>query len=320
MTYAANIGSRPTLASGTYRIDPARSRVRFAIKEAFGLMTARGTFTIRDGTVTVSPDSSASSATATLDVASFKTDKPKRDSTVISKRFLDAAAHPTMTFTSTRLIDSGGTWTLTGLLTMRGVVSEVSLRLVSGATTVDGCRFTATARVDRCAAGVTVARGMISRWLDVEFDAIFNSARLGVAKPDPAIFRRVLAELGYQTAVFCDDTAENAQAACEAGLDGVHVPDTAALRTALAVRGLIPPTVLLILPDRDEAEELAAELLEDGWGPCAVHRDMLAGEDDAEDVDWVIELTTAPDGTPASAHRAELDDLAERHDGFTGDD
>jgi len=91
------------------------------------------------------------------------------------------------------------------------------------------------------------------------------------------------------------------------------------LRTALAVRGLIPPTVLLILPDRDEAEELAAELLEAGWGPCHVHRDMLAGEDDAEDVDWVIELTTAPDGTPASAHRAELDDLAERHDGFTGD-
>ncbi|MFS8096548.1 HAD-IA family hydrolase [Lentzea alba] len=155
--------------------------------------------------------------------------------------------------------------------------------------------------------------------LDAEFDAIFSSARLGVAKPDPAVFRRVLDELGYPTAVFCDDTEENVVAACEAGLDGVHVPDTAALRTALAVRGLIPPTVLLILPDRDEAEELAASLLADGWGPCAVHRDMLAGEDDAEDVDWVIELTTAPDGTPASAHRTELDDLAERHDGFTGD-
>lgn len=155
--------------------------------------------------------------------------------------------------------------------------------------------------------------------LDAEFDAVFNSARLGVAKPDPEIFRRVLAELGYSTAVFCDDTEENAKAACATGLDGVHVPDTAALRTALAIRGLIGPTVLLILPDRDEAEELAAELLDEGWGPCSVHRDMLAGEDDAEDVDWVVELTTAPDGTPASAHRAELDALAERHDGFTGD-
>ncbi|ANZ42854.1 hypothetical protein BBK82_18885 [Lentzea guizhouensis] len=86
----------------------------------------------------------------------------------------------------------------------------------------------------------------------------------------------------------------------------------------MATRGLIPPTVLVILPDRDEAEELAQELLEEGWAPARVHRDMLAGEDDAEDVDWVVELTTAPDGTPASAHRPELDELAERHDGFTG--
>ncbi|WP_218147986.1 HAD family hydrolase [Lentzea xinjiangensis] len=155
--------------------------------------------------------------------------------------------------------------------------------------------------------------------LDGEFDAVFSSARLGLAKPDSAVFRRVLDELGYETAVFCDDSAENAAAARTAGLDGVHVPDTAALRTALAVRGLIPATVLVILPDRDEAEELAASLLAGGWEPCAVHRDMLAGEDDAEDVDWVIELTTAPDGSPASAHRAELDDLAERHDGFTDD-
>lgn len=155
--------------------------------------------------------------------------------------------------------------------------------------------------------------------LDSEFDAVFNSARLGLAKPDPAIYRRVLDELGYETGVFCDDSAENAAAAREAGLDGVHVPDTAALRRALAVRGLIPPTVLLILPDRDDAEELAESLLGDGWGPCAVHRDMLAGEDDAEDVDWVVELTTAPDGTPASAHREELDELAERYEGFTGE-
>ncbi|KOV80411.1 hypothetical protein ADL03_33015 [Nocardia sp. NRRL S-836] len=83
---------------------------------------------------------------------------------------------------------------------------------------------------------------------------------------------------------------------------------------------MIPPTVLVVLPDRDEAEELAGELGRQGWAPALVHRDMLAGEDDAEDVDWVIELTAAPDGSPASAHRHELDVLAERHDGFTADD
>ncbi|MEU7482147.1 HAD-IA family hydrolase [Lentzea sp. NPDC042327] len=155
--------------------------------------------------------------------------------------------------------------------------------------------------------------------LDGEFDAVFNSSRLGVAKPDPAIYRRVLDELGRTTAVFCDDSEENAVAATAAGLDGVHVPDVRALRVALATRGLVPPTVLLVLPDRDEAEELATELLGEGWAPARVHRDMLAGEDDAEDVDWVVELTTAPDGSPASAHRDELDELAERHDGFAAE-
>jgi polyisoprenoid-binding protein YceI len=170
MTHAANIESRPALAPGAYRIDPARSRVRFAIKEGFGLMTARGTFTVRDGIVSVSAEPEASSATATVDVASFKTDKPRRDSVVVSTRFLNAAAHPTMRFASTRLACVDGTWTLTGLLTACGVVSEVSLHLVDGAATVTGCRFAATARIDRHAFGVTAARGLVARWLDVEFD------------------------------------------------------------------------------------------------------------------------------------------------------
>ncbi|CCH34901.1 hypothetical protein ABZ816_20280 [Actinosynnema sp. NPDC047251] len=77
--------------------------------------------------------------------------------------------------------------------------------------------------------------------------------------------------------------------------------------------------LLLVLHDRDEAEALARDLRAAGWTPCAVHKDLLAGEDDAEDADWVVEVTTAPDGTPAPARRAELEALAERHDGFVTD-
>ncbi len=77
--------------------------------------------------------------------------------------------------------------------------------------------------------------------------------------------------------------------------------------------------LLLVLHDRDEAEALARELETAGWRPCAVHKDLLAGEDDAEDADWVVELATAPDGTPAHDHRAELEALAEGRDGFVTD-
>ncbi|WP_436736814.1 hypothetical protein [Streptomyces sp. BBFR102] len=55
------------------------------------------------------------------------------------------------------------------------------------------------------------------------------------------------------------------------------------------------PRHLLVLPDRDAAEEAAAELA-DRFGlaeePQLV-RDALAGEDDAEDAQWLLVLTAA---------------------------
>ncbi len=52
------------------------------------------------------------------------------------------------------------------------------------------------------------------------FDAIVNSARLGLAKPDPAIYERALAVLGVPAAeaFFIDDQAKNVTAAAEVGL------------------------------------------------------------------------------------------------------
>lgn len=77
--------------------------------------------------------------------------------------------------------------------------------------------------------------------------------------------------------------------------------------------------VLLVLPEREDAERLAESLAEQGWAPAAVHKELLAGEDDAEAADWVVELLTAPDGRPAGSRRDWLDALAEEHDGFTSD-
>ncbi|MBB6172438.1 hypothetical protein HNR23_002498 [Nocardiopsis mwathae] len=75
-------------------------------------------------------------------------------------------------------------------------------------------------------------------------------------------------------------------------------------------------TVLVTLPDREDAEELAEQLSGQGYEPCRVHRDMLAGEDDAEDVDWVIEVHTGPHGGPATFDEPHLSRLAEDYGGF----
>lgn len=71
---------------------------------------------------------------------------------------------------------------------------------------------------------------------------------------------------------------------------------------------------VLVLPDRDAAEEVAEEL-SDRFGvteePQLV-RDALAGEDDAEDAQWLVVIED-PTGRldPAS-----LDEFAAEHEGW----
>lgn len=69
---------------------------------------------------------------------------------------------------------------------------------------------------------------------------------------------------------------------------------------------------LLVLPQRDVAEELADELESEGLFDVRVVRDALAGEDDSEDHEWAVYVRTPPE--PAYAVRFEA--LAARHGGW----
>lgn len=71
---------------------------------------------------------------------------------------------------------------------------------------------------------------------------------------------------------------------------------------------------ILVLPDRDAAEEVAEEIavrLGLDEEPRLV-RDALAGEDDAEDAQWLVVL----EAPAASLTPAALTALVERHDGW----
>ena len=64
-----------------------------------------------------------------------------------------------------------------------------------------------------------------SRWkISDAFDEIIISSEVGVAKPDPRIYHMTLKrlEVAPQEAVFVDDFIENVEAACSAGLYGIH--------------------------------------------------------------------------------------------------
>ncbi len=73
------------------------------------------------------------------------------------------------------------------------------------------------------------------------FDGIVVSGELGLRKPDPRIFRHLLERFALRPAatVFIDDSARNVEAARALGLDAILFTTAAALRAALAERGLL---------------------------------------------------------------------------------
>ena len=60
---------------------------------------------------------------------------------------------------------------------------------------------------------------------------------------------------------------------------------------------------LIVLPEREAAEELADDLTAEGLADVRVVREALAGEDDSEAHEWAVHVRTADD--PAYAVRFE---------------
>ena len=78
-------------------------------------------------------------------------------------------------------------------------------------------------------------------WLAPHLDARFVSFELGLAKPDPAIFRAALSALGAEPGevLFFDDAEPNVAAAAGVGLDAELVRGASQLRERLARLGLL---------------------------------------------------------------------------------
>ena len=67
------------------------------------------------------------------------------------------------------------------------------------------------------------------------FDQVFNTSRLGVCKPDPAVYRTVLdaLELRGEQVAFTDDLPHWAEAATTVGMHGIAFTGSSDLRIAL---------------------------------------------------------------------------------------
>ncbi|AEE46099.1 HAD family hydrolase [Cellulomonas fimi] len=72
---------------------------------------------------------------------------------------------------------------------------------------------------------------------------VLVSGDVGLAKPDPAVFRLLAARYALDPArtVFVDDSPVNVDGARSVGFDGVVFTDATTLRADLTARGLLPP-------------------------------------------------------------------------------
>lgn len=74
------------------------------------------------------------------------------------------------------------------------------------------------------------------------FDPIINSARIGLRKPDPAVFRHALMVLNVppQSVLFVDDKSRNTVVAEELGIPSIVFDNADNLAQALSRHGLLP--------------------------------------------------------------------------------
>jgi polyisoprenoid-binding protein YceI len=121
------IETRPQYTRGTWKVDPAHTKISFTVKHLM-ISKVRGTFETFDVTIVTAEDPHDSTIEAVIDVASVNTGQPDRDNHLRTSDFFLVEQFPKMTFRSTALHADGDDFTVEGDLTLRGVTKPVTLK------------------------------------------------------------------------------------------------------------------------------------------------------------------------------------------------
>ena len=115
----------PQIAAGTYASDPVHSVVNFKVRH-FGITWLRGGFANFDVKLVVAEDGAKLEGSTPVEGIAFPNEQLHGH--LMSPDFFDAQLHPTLSFTSSDVtLADGGSATVRGELTMRGVTRPVEL-------------------------------------------------------------------------------------------------------------------------------------------------------------------------------------------------
>jgi polyisoprenoid-binding protein YceI len=123
--------------TGAYRLDPAHSRLGFAVR--YAVTKVHGRFEAFEGQAHLdASDPTTSTVEITIDTTSVRTNNPDRDAHLQSADFFDVERHPTISFRSTTVAAlADGRFRVTGDLTIKGVSRPVDLDLAYTGSAVD---------------------------------------------------------------------------------------------------------------------------------------------------------------------------------------
>jgi polyisoprenoid-binding protein YceI len=144
-----------------WKLDPMHSELQFKAKHLM-ITTVTGhfgSFNV-DATTEAEDFSNGANVNVTADINSISTNNEQRDGHLKSPDFFDAASHPELKFTGTKLEGSGEDLKLTGDLTIRGTTKPITLNVEYGGTVVDPygqtkAGFTVNGKLSRKEFGLT---------------------------------------------------------------------------------------------------------------------------------------------------------------------
>ena len=115
--------------AGAYKVEPNHTRVQFTVSH-MGFSDWYGDFTSASGTLSLDPKAVSKAKVAiTIPTASVSTTNATLDGELKDPNWFDAAKYPTITFTSTKVTQTGPrTALITGDLTFHGVTKPVVLK------------------------------------------------------------------------------------------------------------------------------------------------------------------------------------------------
>jgi polyisoprenoid-binding protein YceI len=150
-----------TATPAVWQVDTAHTSAQFSVRHLM-ISNVKGEFTKVTGTIVYDPaDLANSNVDVTIEADSINTRDAQRDGHLKSADFLDTAKFPTLTFRSSRFLQSGDGIKIQGDLTIHGVTREVVLDVEDLTPAVkDPWGFTrmgatATTRINRRDFGLT---------------------------------------------------------------------------------------------------------------------------------------------------------------------